>query len=305
MKIDKNNTFSTQKSKNAASLNKKDVQEVFSEKLIEPEQKFLKYPVWQKIKELFHRRHLLYFLIQKEIKVKYKHSTLGFLWALIYPLAQAIIFFLVFSLVMKIKLAHYPIYLLSGLIPWTFFSFSFGSSTYCIEENASLIKKIYFPREIIPLSKVFNYLTDFFLALIILFAIQFVMGIKLNSSVFYLPITILIHFTFTSGVCFLASSLAVVYRDTKYFVDLLNLFWFYVSPIIYPVSLIPDKYKILIPVYFLNPMAGIMHLYHCAIYYQKPPSFLILSYTSIFSIFVFWLGLRVFQKYERLFADKV
>ncbi len=264
-----------------------------------------RFPGLEKIREIYRRRDLLIFLTKKELKIKYKYATLGFLWALIYPLAQMVIFFFIFSFVLRFGIKNYPAFLLCGLIPWTFFLFSIGMSTTCIKDDAALIKKIYFPREIIPLSKIFNNLTDFIISLGVLLIFLLFSGIGISIWVLFLPAAILILFLFTVGMSLLSSALTVIYQDTLYVKDLLIMFWFYVSPILYPASMIPEEFQKYLPLYYLNPVAGIIHLFRSAFFYHQPPSLLIASYTFISSLLIFWIGLKVFRNFEPSFADLV
>jgi len=255
-------------------------------------------------KEFYNYRDLLYVLTAREIQVRYKQSVLGIAWALLQPLALMLMFTLIFSMLLKVPSegVPYPIFSYSALMFWTYFSGSLGRAIPSLEENASLMKKVYFPREFFPVSAVLSALVD----LAIAFAIYIVMMLYFHTPftwnmLWVLPI-LLIQTVFTLGVCFFASALNVYYRDVKHALPLLITLWMYVTPIIYPVSVIPER---LLTFYALNPMTGMIDSYRNVLVKGVPPDFFYLGVATAGSILLFVLGYLYFKRIEMTFADIV
>lgn len=268
----------------------------------------------KRIKLIFQHYELILKLASKEIKVRYKHPLLGFLWALFVPLCIIIIFKIVFSLVLKIPIKEYPffIFLTTAVFPWNFFSLSVSNSVMCIQENNSLIKKLYFPREVIPLSIILANLINFILSFILILPLFYMFGLRFNTYILFLPLIIILEFVFTVGISLIFCSLQVYFRDVKYIVEILLLLWFYLTPIFYPLDLILDISKLFFKFYMLNPLAQIITLYRISLlesYIYNLPKELNLSYmifnSITVSLIIFFLGLYSFKKLELRFADLV
>jgi lipopolysaccharide transport system permease protein len=258
------------------------------------------------LRSIWKHREIVYFLALKDIKIRYKFSSLGFLWAIIQPLGQMIILSVVFSLVVRFKIPAYPAFLLVGLLPWSFFSISVNFTTPAMMDNSNLIKKVYFPRDIIPIAQILSNLFDYCIALVILVPFLLFFGIGFSRQLILLPFVIVVQLILTTGVCLLLSSLTVIYRDIKYMKELLLMFGFYASPVFYPASFVQDNMgSFAHTLYFLNPMAGLLQFYRCIFYYQQWPGAGLIVYTSAVSFLILIIGFKVFQKYERLFADLV
>ena len=267
------------------------------------------------MKELIKYRELLIRLAWKEIRVRYKEPILGFAWAFLVPLFMTLIFMFIFTKIVKIPFKAYPffIFLATGMFPWNFFSLSLSTSTMSILESGSLIKKVYFPREIIPISIVFANAINFLFTLVILISFVIIGGIKLGPWLLLLPVVFVLQILFTSGIALMISGLQVAYRDVKYIVDVVLPFWFYVVPIFYPLELVFNVSKNLFFIYMLNPMVGLITLYRVALLgdahivnlLSRVNILAIFLYSSMSSIFFFYLGFSIFKKYEPVFADLV
>ncbi len=251
----------------------------------------------------FHYIELVYNLAKKDLKVRYKTASLGFLWAILNPLLMMVVLTVIFSIFLRIKTDYpYSVFILTGLIPWAFFNLSLSSCTNSIVDNSNLIKKVYFPREIIPVSIVLANLINFFLSIIILFVFLLSFKIKLTYFILFLPAIIVLQILFTVGISLLTSSLNVYYRDIRYIVEASLLMWFYATPVFYPITMVPERIK---SYYFLNPMAGIITSYRRILLEGQPPDLYLFMETSLITVAVLVIGYVVFKKIEPAFADLI
>lgn len=252
------------------------------------------------LKEIYSYRALIAALAVKEIKIKFKSAVLGWLWSVLNPFLLMVVFFVIFTHIIKMGVEKFPAFLLCALLPWFFFSFSLSQATTSIVENASLLKKAYFPYEVIPLSVVAANLYNFLLSLILLFAFLIFYQSYPTVYWFFLPMIIFLQGVFVLGVCFVFAALHTVFRDIKYAVELLLIIWFYATPIFYPISFVPEKIRSL---FYYNPLCLFVILYRDILLYQKIPSGILVAKAIIFSLLSFLLGLIVFRRYKRFFTD--
>lgn len=252
--------------------------------------------------DIFSYRELIFNLVAKDLKVRYKTAMLGFLWALLNPLLMMVILSVVFSVFLKLKIEKYPLFLLTALLPWHFLSQSLSIATTSIVDNANLIRKIPFPREIIPLSVIIAQFIFFLLSLMILFIFLVIFKIRLTLLILFLPLALLLQFIFILSISLITSALHTRYRDVKYIVEALLLCWFYLTPIFYPLSLVPSQFQ---RIYMLNPMACVVIIYRDVLFYAKTPDFSIAGYTLSVSLVFLIVGLLIFKRTESLFADVV
>ncbi|MBU1044821.1 MAG: ABC transporter permease [Candidatus Omnitrophica bacterium] len=252
------------------------------------------------IKSIYDYRNLIISLTKKEIKIKYKSAVLGWLWSLLNPLLLMVVFSFVFTFIMKIQIANYPVFLLSALLPWFFLSFSLTAAVTSIVDNASLIKKAYFPYEVIPLSIVAANLFNFLISQLLLFVFLIYYRIFPNGAWLYLPLIILLQSVFVAGICLAAAALHTLYRDVKYIVELIMLVWFYATPIFYPLSFVPENIRVF---FYLNPLSLFINAYRDILLYAKVPSFFILGCMLAISFGFGLLGIALFNKNKKFFAD--
>ena len=261
--------------------------------------------------ELARYRDLLFWLAAKEIKVRYKSPILGFLWTLLVPLLTSLILWLVFTYVVPMPAARYPffLFLIVGTFPWNFFSLSLSSATMSVLESGALIKKTAFPRAVIPLSIVAANLFNFLLSLVVVIGIILVSGYPLSPWLWLLPVAVGLEVLLTTGVVLLVSGLQVRYRDVKYLTEIGLLFWFYLTPIFYPLDLVLRGPRILQGLYLLNPFVSIIELYRFTLLGAAPGApishMLTLGMAAAASLGVFVVGLLVFRRHEPAFADWV
>lgn len=247
---------------------------------------------------------LIKHLALREIKARYKQSFLGLFWVLLNPLFQILILSFVFSNIMKVRNlgVPYPVFLYAGLLPWLFFANSLSSSMSAFLDNSSLIRKIYFPREILILSTILAKAFDFFLASIIFILMLFYFKIPISIFwLFFLPI-FLVQFIFIYGLAILLSSLNLFYRDVQFLFNLVLTLWFYLTPIIYSVELFPARYRF---IFQLNPMSIFINAYRQVLLAKNWPNFSSLFLGAVVSISLFFISYKIFKKLEGTFADVI
>jgi lipopolysaccharide transport system permease protein len=254
------------------------------------------------IQELSAHRGLLISWVIRDIKVRYKQSLMGAAWAILQPLSATFIFAVVFSRFVRVPTdgIPYPIFYYSALLPWTFFSSSITFGVSSLVSNMSLVTKIYFPREILPLSAVLASMVDFFIASLIFVGMMIFYQVPLNASLVCIPLLLLIQITFTVGIVLLTSAMNVFYRDVRFVVPLGLQLWMYLTPIIYPLSMVPERLR---AVYMLNPMASIIDSYRRIILLGEWPSFPYLVLGGAVSVVLLIVGYWYFKRSEAAFAD--
>jgi ABC-type polysaccharide/polyol phosphate export permease len=253
-------------------------------------------------KELYLYRELLKSNIKKEIRGKYKGSFLGVLWSFVNPLLMVLVYAIVFPLILRVKEENYVIFLIVGTIPWTFFTTVISQGTTTVLGNANIIKKVYFPRAILPISVVTSGLVNFLISCIIIFLFLIFGGIGISGYIIYLPIVILIEYIFSLAVVFILSAINVYIRDVEYIMNFVIMMLFYATPVLYSLNTIPDKYQW---IFKLNPMAHIINGYRDIFYYQQTPNLLNLLVVGTLSILLLLIGYNVFKKLEKGFAEEV
>ena len=265
-----------------------------------------------RIVELYGYRELIRNLIIRDLKVRYKNSVLGILWSLLNPLLMTIVFTVVFTLMLSNRTPKYPVFFMCAYLPWSFLSDTLVGGTNSIVGNAHLIKKVYFPREVLPLSEVLSSLVNFLLALLVLFGMIFVFRVHLSASVLLLPVVIAAQILFILGMVFFLSTANVFYRDTQHIMQIVMQAWFFLTPIFYPISIIPESATILglqvnlqLWVRRLNPMASLVASYRDILYNGVMPGLDFLLRTVVTCVVVFLVGYLIFCRYSKVFGEEV
>jgi lipopolysaccharide transport system permease protein len=254
--------------------------------------------------ELWAYRELVYFFVWRDIKIRYKQTAIGAAWAVLQPFLTMLIFSLFFG-----KLAHipsqglpYPIFYYSALLPWMYFATALQNATNTIVENQRLITKVYFPRLALPLSSVLSGLVDFGISFLMFVAMMVYYGIRPTAAVLWLPAFLLLGILTALGVGLWLSALNAMYRDVRYVLPFLVQFWLFASPVVYPSSLVPAKWRWL---YGLNPMAVVIEGFRWSLAgHADPPGRLLLASAAVVVI-VLLSGVAYFQKMESTIADVV
>jgi len=243
---------------------------------------------------------ILWNLILKDFKIRYRSTFLGIFWSLLNPLVMIVVLTIVFSYIMRSPVENFPIFLLVGLISWNFFALTLPSATSSIVDNSVLIKKVVFAREILPISIVFANLIHFFINLGLLFLFILIYHIQLGIAVFFFPVILAIQLIFMFGASLFCAGLNVYYRDMRYIVESLIFVLFWLTPIFYPLSFVPKKF---LPVYLLNPMAGLITSYRAVFLEGRLPDPIVLGSSAIVSCIILVVGIMAFRRYEKSFAD--
>lgn len=253
-------------------------------------------------RELYQYREFLKTSIKKEFRGKYKKSFLGVLWSFINPLLQLLVYALVFPYIMRVQVENYTMFLVVVLIPWNFFSTTVSQSTSVIIASTGIIKKVYFPRAILPISNVTSNLLNFVISSIIVIAALLISGIGIGPSIAVFPLVLLIQYIFSLAISFLLSSVTVYIRDLEYFINVLMMLWFYVTPVLYSIDMIPDKFKNIL---MLNPMTLIITTYREVLYYKRIPDLGPLLILGGICVLLLIIGYLIFNKCEKRFAEEL
>lgn len=255
---------------------------------------------------LIEYHELLFFLSWRDILIRYKQTTLGFLWALLRPLLLMLVFAVLFGKILNLadgSSAPYPLIVFAGLLPWQFFAASVQQISDSFVQNANLISKVYFPRLIIPISSMVTAIVDFLISLLILAFIMLWFRYVPSYRIFVLPLFFFMLLLFVLGIGIFVATLNVYYRDFRYIIPFVIQLGFYISPVGFELSVIPEKWQLL---YSFNPMVGIVEGFRWCLIGENGglywPSILISASLSVFFLF---FGINIFQKMERNFADKV
>jgi homopolymeric O-antigen transport system permease protein len=253
---------------------------------------------------LWHRRELLWNMTVRHLRGQYKQSILGYAWALVMPLSQMLIMTFVFSTIIRIETpgVPYALFLFVGLLPWNFFSSSLSAGTDSVVGASSLVTKVYFPREILPASAIFTKVFDLIFASIILVALMVYYGHTPTETVLWVPLLFLIQFLFTLGLTLPLAALNLFFHDVRYLVGVALTLWFYLTPILYPIDIVPAKYQWL---FDLNPMSLFINAYRRVLLQGESPDFGKMFLGLGISLVTLLIGYYLFKKMEPGFADRI
>ena len=255
------------------------------------------------LKELFDYREMVYSLVRQDLRGRYKGSVLGFLWTFINPLLQLGVYTLVFSVIMPNNIDKYYLHLFVGLVPWLFFSGSMTGGAACIMSNKDMVKKIYFPREVMPLSYVTSGFVNMLFCFIVIFAVVFFAGVGFNpAALLCLPIIMLVEYIMALGGAMVTSALTVYFRDLEYILGIVTMAWMYLTPVLYPIDWVPEKLR---PILNINPMTPVITAYREILYYKRIPEFGNLLWALLLGLIVLGIGVLVFNKLQKGFAEEL
>ncbi len=266
---------------------------------IEPPQK----KVSLNLKELLLYKDLIFILIWREIKIRYKQTIIGTAWAIIQPVISMIVFTLLFDKMMNISSGNipYPIFSFCALVPWTFFSHSLVKNSRCLIDNRNLLTKVYFPRLIYPLAATLGGFIDFFISFLFLIVLMIYYNIFPSIAIFLLPLFILLNMLAAFGIGLWLSAINVKYRDFLNILPFVTQIWLFITPVAYASDLIPEKFKFL---YGLNPIAGVVEGFRWTVLGQTPSNQIVLS-SVLSTIIIFFSGLFFFKSREDYFTDLI
>jgi len=243
--------------------------------------------------EIWRFRELLYFLTWRDIKVRYKQTALGAAWAIIQPVFMMVVFTLAFGKLAKVPSdgVPYPVFAYAALLPWQLFAHSLTEASNSLVSNERLITKVYFPRLVVPIAAVLGGLMDFAVSFVVLLGLMAYYGIRPGMAIVTLPLFLLLAIATALGVGLWLSALNVRYRDIRYTIAFLTQLWLFATPVAYPSSLVPARYRVL---YGLNPMAGVVEGFRWALLGKAPPSMSLIAASSIVVVVILTGGLMYF-----------
>jgi len=269
--------------------------------------------VTARVRELWRYRELIRNLLSSNLKSRYKNSALGFVWSLLNPLGMMLVFTIVFGFLMPdVRVENYPLFVLTGLLPWNFFQASINAGMYSVVGSSNLVKKVYFPREVLPIATVLSQLVNFLLAFAVLFVALVVFQASFSPWLWTLPFVILIQTVFSTGVVLVLSTLNVFYRDTAMIMEVVMLAWFFLTPVVYSVALLPETISVgsfTVPlqrmVYILNPVASLIAIYRDLLYWGYRTDIDFFVRTALTAIAVFAFGYWFFLRYSDQFGEEL
>ncbi|HKP37816.1 MAG TPA: ABC transporter permease [Pyrinomonadaceae bacterium] len=255
-------------------------------------------------RELWAHRELLYFLVWRDVKVRYKQTLLGVAWVIVQPLFTALIFTIFFGILARVPSEGIPytVFAFAGLLPWIFFSNAVAQSSNSLVGSAHLITKVYFPRIIIPAAAVAAGLLDFAISFVVLGALMVYYGVSLTWGFLAIPALLLLLTLFAAGVGMWLSAMNVKYRDVRHLLPFVLQVWMFASPVIYPPTFVPEKWRWILS---LNPMTGIIDGFRAAIFGEKPFDRLSLALSVLMTVVILVSGAFAFKRMEKSFADVV
>lgn len=255
------------------------------------------------IKELYEYREMIYSLVRKELRGRYKGSALGFMWTFINPLLQLVVYTVVFSVIMRNNIDKFYLYLFVALVPWIFFSSSLTGGSSSVIASQDMVKKIYFPREVLPIAYVTSAFVNMLFSFVIIFGVLLVTGVGISlKALLYLPVVMLVEYVMALGGAMLTSALTVYFRDLEYILGIVSMAWMYMTPVLYSVDMVPKR---LLPIFYLNPMTPVTIAYRDILYFKQIPEIGTLLHAFLLGIFVLVVGSIVFRKLQKGFVEEL
>jgi ABC-type polysaccharide/polyol phosphate export permease len=251
---------------------------------------------------LFRRRSLVYVLVAHNLKVRYRGSLIGFLWTFLNPLIFMAIYTVVFTTVFRFNIEKYPVFLLCGILPWTWFNESIAQSTNSVIGGAGFIKSSIFPSEIIPTVTVATAMMNFVFALPLLFIFLAVFRVDMGWALLALPVVMVVHFTLALGIASVVATYNVFFRDLQYIVNHILMALFFLTPVLYDLGMIGGRYQAILR---LNPLGTLISSYRSIFLYNQFPSWVNLGYLFLIAWVLLWVGIWVFDNHKEVFAEYI
>ena len=256
-----------------------------------------------KFSEIYDYREMIFSLVRRDLKGRYKGSVLGFLWTFLNPLLQLCVYTFVFSIIMRNNIKDYYLHLFVALVPWIFFSTSISGGAGCIWSQQDMVKKIYFPREVLPIAFVSSQFVNMFYSFLVVFAVLLISGKGINIiAVLYLPVIMAIEYSLALGMALIVSALTVYLRDLEYLLGIVTMAWQFLTPVMYSLADVPTQ---IVPAFLCNPMSSIIIEYRDILYYKQAPKAETLIQAFLFGIALLVIGWSVFGKLKRRFAEEL
>ncbi|HAU32591.1 MAG: ABC-2 type transporter [Desulfotomaculum sp. 46_296] len=256
----------------------------------------------RQVREIYEYREMLKNLVAKELRTRYKGSVLGFLWTFFNPLFLLIIYSTVFSFVMRVQIENYTMFLFVALLPWNYLASSVLQGLVSIVQNGSLVKKIYFPREVLPLSIVMTNLINYLLSLLILLPALIIFKVRLTPALFAFPLILGVETLLVASLVLLLSVANVYFRDLEHIAGIIITAWFFLTPVFYPASIIPLKLKAF---FYLNPITPVIESFRNVFFYGTWPEWNSLGILALGSLILLFLSLAIFEHFQKAVAEEI
>lgn len=255
----------------------------------------------QTIRDIWEYRAMIQSLVHRDLRGRYKASVLGFLWTFIVPLCQLLVYTLVFSVILKSNIERYYLYLFVALIPWNFFGSCLTSGCSCVLQQQALVNKIYFPREVVPVSFVTGAFMNMLYCEIVVFAVSLLSRVHFSIISFLcLLLVMMVEYIFALGITMIVSAVDVYFRDLEHMLGILSMAWMFMTPIMYDISIVPEK---IVPLFYLNPMTSIITAYRDIMYRGTLPEMKTLGMAAGMGILFLILGFAIFGRLKKRFSE--
>lgn len=255
------------------------------------------------LKEIYAYRHMIYSLVKRDLRGRYKGSVLGFFWTFLNPLLQLVVYTVVFSFILQTTIEKFYLFLFVALVPWLFFSTCLSNGSSCIWAQQDMVKKIYFPREVLPIAYVTSQFVNMIFSFLVIFVVIVISGVGINIiALLYLPIIMLVEYIICLGITMISSGLTVYFRDLEYILGIISMAWMYLTPIVYSLDIVPKRF---LPLFYFNPMTPIVTAYRDILYFRKIPQLDTLAQALILGLFVLIIGWYIFSKLKKRFAEEL
>lgn len=254
-------------------------------------------------KEIYYYKSMIQSLVYRDLHGRYKGSFFGFLWTFINPLLQLIVYSIVFSIILRMGIENYGLFLFVALIPWIFFASSIQAGSSCIIDNANLVNKIYFPREILPISIVTScFINMLYSFIIVIAAVIFYGENNIYINYIYLPVLFAVEYIIVLGITLIAAAVTVYFRDLSHILSILLMMWQFLTPVFYPITMVPEEYVYL---FELNPMTNIISSYRDILFYNTVPDMFLLFQSFIYGLVLLFFGLILFGILKKGFSENL
>ncbi|HOO49244.1 MAG: ABC transporter permease [Saccharofermentanaceae bacterium] len=255
------------------------------------------------IKEIYAYREMIFSMVQKDLRGRYKGSFLGFLWTFINPLLQLLVYNLVFSIILRSGVDKYYLFLFVALIPWIFFSSAITGGSVSVIAQKDLVKKIYFPNEVIPISYVTSCFVNMLLGFVVVIGVVIYSGVHISPlALLCLPVVMIVEYFLALGIAMITSAVTVYFRDLEHILTIIAMAWMYITPVVYDIEICPTEYRWIM---HINPMTSVIIAFRDILYYGRVPEMMTLLEAVVLGVVFLLIGCLVFRKLKRRFAEEL
>lgn len=255
------------------------------------------------IKEIYAYREMIFSMVQKDLRGRYKGSFLGFLWTFINPLLQLLVYNLVFSIILRSGVDKYYLFLFVALIPWIFFSSAITGGSVSVIAQKDLVKKIYFPNEVIPISYVTSCFVNMLLGFVVVIGVVIYSGVYISPlALLCLPVVMIVEYFLALGIAMITSAVTVYFRDLEHILTIIAMAWMYITPVVYDIEICPTEYRWIM---HINPMTSVIIAFRDILYYGRVPEMMTLLEAVVLGVVFLLIGCLVFRKLKRRFAEEL